>query len=191
MSNEKIQQEIFKFIAEEELDARNITSYAHSVTMNNFCLTPITPNTQGDNKNAILTSERLNNSNAQEEMLKGLKINDIGYYESDENDARVDPARDQKVPTHTSDGKKRKVTDTSNGSLQQKLSSNRTLPIITTTIDPHIPGRFATCVGNPHALTTPTTKGVITDADYWACKQDGQVRHHAMRWRCCGNPPMG
>ena len=30
-------------------------------------------------------------------------------------------------------------------------------------IDPRIQDRVATCGGNPHALTTPTMKGVITD----------------------------
>ena len=40
---------------------------------------------------------------------------------------------------------------------------NRTPPIITTAINPHIENRFATCGGNPHALEMPTTKLVITD----------------------------
>ena len=54
-------------------------------------------------------------------MLKGLTIIDTGYYESDKNDAIGDPTRDAKLATHTSDKKKRKVADTSNGILQQKL----------------------------------------------------------------------
>ena len=48
------------------------------------------------------------------EILKGLTINDTGYYELDsanENYAKGDPAKDPKVATHTSDGKRRKVTD--------------------------------------------------------------------------------
>ena len=68
-----------------------------------------------------------------------------------------------KVATHTCDGKKRKITDTSNVNLQQKLLSNQTLPIITTTIDHPIPDRVANFGGTPHALTTSTTNGVITD----------------------------
>ena len=44
---------------------------------------------------------------------------------------------------------------------KQKLLINRTLPIITTPIDPHIPDRVTTFVGTPHACTTPTTKPVI------------------------------
>ena len=82
---------------------------------------------------------------------------------ANENNAKGDPARNPKVYTHTSDRNKIKVTGTSNGNLQQKLLSNRTLPIITTKIDPPILDRVETCGGTPHALATPTTKGVITD----------------------------
>ena len=71
---------------------------------------------------------------------------------------------DHKVSTRTSDGKKRKVANTGNGILQQKLLINRTLPIIPTTIDHLIPDRVETRGDNPQALTTPTTKGVITYA---------------------------
>ena len=96
---------------------------AHNVTANNSSQTTATHNTQGKNKNVIMTSERLNNSDALAETLKGLTINDAGFYESDsanKNDAKGDPASNPKVATHTSKGKKRKVTDTSNGDLQQK-----------------------------------------------------------------------
>ena len=85
--------------------------------MNNFCQTTVTPNTQGENENAILTSERLNNLDALAGRLKGLTINKAGYYETGKNDAKGDPASDPKVATHTSDGKKIKVTDPSNGNL--------------------------------------------------------------------------
>ena len=101
---------------------------------------------------------------AQAETLKGLTINNAGYYESDKNDAKGNTASDTKLETHTSDEKKRKVTNTSNRNLQQKLLIKRTLPIITTTIDPQIPDRVATCEWTPCAITTPTTKGVIMDA---------------------------
>ena len=87
-----------------------------------------------------------------------MTINDAGYYNSDKNDAEGDPASNPKVYTHTSDGKKRKVTDISNENLQQKLIINRILPIITMKIDPRIPDRVATFGGTPHAHTTPTTK---------------------------------
>ena len=179
------------------MDVCNIALGSHNITMDTFYQTPIMPNTQGENGNAILTSERLNNLDALSETLKGLTINNVEYYESDKNDAKGDPSRDPKEDTHTSDGKKRKVTDTSNRNLQQKLLSNWTLLIITTTIDPQIPDGFATCGGIPYALSKPTTKGVVIDVtrssaqqrahspDSWVRKQDGQGRHHSMRQRHC------
>ena len=48
--------------------------------------------------------------------------------------------------------------------MQQKLLIDRTLLIIIKKIDPRSLDRAATCVGTPHDLTTPTTKGVILDA---------------------------
>ena len=112
----------------------------------------------------IFTIENLDSLDELANALKYLTINDAEYYESDKNDATGDPASDQKVPTHTSDGKKRKFTDTSNVNLQQNLLINWTLLIITTTIDPQIPDRVTTYGENPHVRTTPTTKRVITDA---------------------------
>ena len=64
-----------------------------------------------------MKSERINNSDALTETFKGLTINKAGYYETGKNDAKGDPASDPKVATHTSDGKKIKVTDPSNGNL--------------------------------------------------------------------------
>ena len=69
----------------------------------------------------ILTNERINSLDALAETLKGLTINDTGYYNSDKNDAEGDPSSNPKVATHTSDGKKRKGTNTSNRNLQQKV----------------------------------------------------------------------
>ena len=101
---------------------------------------------------------------ALSETIKGLKINNTGYYESEKNDAKDDYASDPKTVPHTSDGKKRKVTDTSNGNLQQKLLINQTPLIISTMFEPLITDSFATYGGTPHAITKPTTKEVITDA---------------------------
>ena len=80
--------------------------------MDNFCQSHVTTNAQGENANAILTSERQNNSDVRVETLKVLAINDVGYYNSDESDAEGDTASNPKVATHTSDKKKRKATDT-------------------------------------------------------------------------------
>ena len=62
--------------------------------MNTFSHTPDTPNTQGENKNAILTSKRLDKLDALAETLDNLTINDAGYYVSDSsnvNDGKSDP----------------------------------------------------------------------------------------------------
>ena len=99
-------------MADEELDALNINLDAQNVTVDNFYQAPVTPNTQGESENTKLTGERPNNSDALSETLKGWTINDAGYYDSDKNDTKGDPAIHPKVATHTSDGKKRKVTDT-------------------------------------------------------------------------------
>ena len=72
-----------KVMADEEAYARNIISDAHNVTVDTFFQTPVTPNTQQENENAILTSERLNNSVILVETLKGLTINNDGYYDSE------------------------------------------------------------------------------------------------------------
>ena len=101
------------------------------------------------------------------EALNKLTINDAVYYESDSanaKDTKVNPTSDPNTATHTSDGKKRKVTETSNGYLQQKLLSNRTLPIITITIDPQTYDRISTCSGTPHTIVTHLMKEFITDA---------------------------
>ena len=79
-SNEKLQQAISKVMAETEAEERNIILYAHNVNMDNFCQSPVTTNTQRDNANAILTSERINNSDALAETLKRLTINNAVYY---------------------------------------------------------------------------------------------------------------
>ena len=76
-----------------------------------------TSNTQRDNANAILTSEKLDKSDKVAETLNYFTINHIEYYVSDsadKNDVKVDPAIDSNAVTHISDGKKRKVMDTSN-----------------------------------------------------------------------------
>ena len=114
-----------------------------------------------------MTSEKLDKSDDLVETLKKLKINDAGYYVSDSantNDAKGGPASDLKKTTQTSNGKKRKITDTRNRVLQQTLLSNRTLPIINMAMDPRIDNRIENCDGNPHTLAMPTTKEVITDA---------------------------
>ena len=85
--------------------------------MDTFSQYPFTTNTQG--KIANVPIERQIYSGIQAETIKvfkgltlRLKINDSEYYHSEEDDAESDPNRNPKVATYTSDGKKRKVTDT-------------------------------------------------------------------------------
>ena len=92
---------------------------AHNVTADTFSQTS---NTQRENANAILTSEKLNISDDLAETLNDLTIKDAEYYISDSvnaNYAKGDPASDLETVTHTSDGKKMKVTDSSNGILKK------------------------------------------------------------------------
>ena len=95
-----------------------------------------------------------------------MNINDAGYYESDSENANYskgNPARNPKIDTHTSDGKKGKVTDTRNRDLQQTLLSNQTLPIITTTMDPQIDDGVTTCGAFPHKIKMSLTLDVVTE----------------------------
>ena len=84
MSNDKLLQAISTVMIETEEGERNIISDANNVTMDTFCQSPVTTNTQGENANAILTSERQNASDILAETLKLLtlqsKINDSEYY---------------------------------------------------------------------------------------------------------------
>ena len=103
------------------------------------------------------------------ETLKGLTIDSTikyyAYYDSDENDAEGNPKSDPLLDTHTSDGKKIKVTDTDtiNGNSPQKLLINRTLPIIVPLIYPRIPGGVADVRGTMHTRQMLTSKVIVTD----------------------------
>ena len=96
-----------------------------------------------------------------------------------------------KVATHISGEKKIKCTDTSNGKLQQTLLSNPTLSIITMTIDPWFPDIVATCGGTTHAITMPTTKGVITDAASSSARSPWNPRHVSRMGRDGNTPCSG
>ena len=55
LSNDNIRDEIHRSISEEEVDAYNMTPGAHNVTVNTFSQTP---DTQRENENTTLTSEK-------------------------------------------------------------------------------------------------------------------------------------
>ena len=139
------------------------------MTMDTFCQSPVTTNTQGKNENKILTNERRNTLDILAETLKGLtlhsKINDSVYYNLDEDESESDPKRDPLVATHTSDGKKRKFTDndTTNGNYPQKLLINRLIPVIILTIELTIADGVAAVRGTAHARHTIALKVIITN----------------------------
>ena len=74
LNNEKIQDAIHRVIVEKKADT-------HNITVDIFRQTPITTDTQGENKNTILTSEEQNILDTLAETLKGLTINDAECYE--------------------------------------------------------------------------------------------------------------
>ena len=175
-SSEKLQQAIITVMAETEEEERNIISDSNNVTMNTFCQSPITTNTQGDNTNVVCTSDWQNILDFLAETLKGLTIdstsNELAYYNSDKNDAEGekndaegDPKIDQLVATCTSGVKKIKVTDTdtTNRNSPQKLLINQTLPMIILPIDPRIADRFVDGSGTTHARQMPASKVINTD----------------------------
>ena len=140
---------------------------------------------------------------ALEEPLKRSTANDAGYYESDSanaNDAKCESASDLKVDTNTSDRTERTGTDTSNGDLQQKLLSNRNLPITTMTIDPQIDNMVATSGVSPLKLAMPQTMEVIMDAARSSAQILRNLRHVSRTVReiitlgdydVAVNPPQG
>ena len=72
--------------------------------------------------------------------LKDLTINSYKYYESGTataSDTQSDPTIDTKTVTHIINGKG-KLTDTRNRNSEQKLLSNKTLPVIILTMNPDI-----------------------------------------------------
>ena len=76
-SNEKTRYSVHRVIAEEEVDAQNITLDSHNVAVDTFSHTS---NTQIENENIILTSDKQDKLDALAEMLKALTINYAVYY---------------------------------------------------------------------------------------------------------------
>ena len=72
LSNEKLRQAISTVMEETEEVKRNIISDDNDVTMDTFCQSPVTTNTQGENANSIFTSEEQNTLDMMVETIKGL-----------------------------------------------------------------------------------------------------------------------
>ena len=93
------------------------------------------------------------------DAVKNLKINDAVYYESNTStasDAQCDITRNPEIVTYNNKGNET-VTYTSDGNFEQKLLSNRTIPVVFPTMNPRIDQRIAPIVLAPKTLWTPAT----------------------------------
>ena len=148
------------------------------------------PNTKRENTNAIFTSEKIDKSDKLVATLKDLTINDAEYNVSNSatvDDAKGDPTSNLTKVTHTSDGKG-KVADTSNRSLQQKLLSNQTLPVVFLTMDPSIDNSIATIGGASETLAVSATKKVVADTAPSGTWFNQTPRHVSQTGRDSSNP---
>ena len=99
-------------------------------------------------------------------------INYSAYYNSDEEYVERDPNSDPLVATHTSDVKKRKVTDTDTTNIKypQTLLINRLIPeiipVIILPINPPIAYGVEASRGTLHAHEMITLKEIFMDAAY-------------------------
>ena len=114
---------------DEEQDAKH---NANNVTKDTFIQYPVPANTPREKTD--VANERRISSDSLTETLKGFNrlmlqstINDSTNDYSNKNVAESDPESDPLVDIHTSDGKKRKITDTdtTKGNSPQKLLTNR------------------------------------------------------------------
>ena len=92
LCNSKLQQAISKVMADTEEKERDAKRNANNVTMDTFCQSPVTTNTQGNIAN--VPNERQISSNILAETIKGFKgftlqstINNSAYYHLEEDDA--------------------------------------------------------------------------------------------------------
>ena len=170
-----LQQVVSKVMAEMEDQERDAKRNANNITVDNFSQSPVTTNTQG--RIANVTNERQISSDILADTIKVFKgltlqsiINNSAYYNSEEDDTERHPNRNPKVATHTSDGKKRKVTndDTTNGNCTHKLSINRLtqeiISVVIPLIDQLTADEVAASGGDLHARRTIISKDIITDA---------------------------
>ena len=102
-------------------------------------------------------------------------INDSAYYYSEEDDAESDPYRDSKLATHTSDGKKIKVsdTDTTNINSPHKLLIKQLIPVSIPSIDQTIAEDATESEETLHAHHTILSKEIVTDTSCSAAHISG------------------
>ena len=124
-------------------EGRDAKQNANNVTTDTFIQSSVTTNTPREKTD--VPHERRIYLDSLTETLKGFNrltlqstISVSADDHSDKNDAEIDPKSDQVVATHTSDGKKRKVTatDTTKGNSPYKLLTNRKIPAIIPSVIP-------------------------------------------------------
>ena len=101
-----------------------------------------------------------------------MKINNDEYYESDKatvSDSQGDTTRDLNTITYTRNGKE-KVTDTKDGNFEQKLLSNRTLPVVVLTVNPWIEPRTVPIVVVAQTLLTLNFLKVLNTTELFSVK---------------------
>ena len=123
-------------------------------------------NAQRQNGNAIFTSEKLDKLDELVDAVNNLTINDAKYYESNTataSDVQGYLTRNPETFTHTINGNET-VIHTSNGGFEQKLLSNRTIPVLPLSMNPGIDQGIAPILLAPQTLLMPATKEVVADA---------------------------
>ena len=127
-SKEKLRKAINMIVSETEEEECN----ASNVTIDTFIQTPVTTNTPREKTD--VANERQIYSESLTETLKGFNrltlqstINNSAFDHSNKNVTKSEPKSDQLIPTHTNDGKKRKITDadTIKVNSPQKILTNR------------------------------------------------------------------
>ena len=163
--------------------------------MDTFWKSPVTTNTQRTIAN--VTNERRISLDIMAETIKVFKgftvwstINDSSNYNSEEDDAEINPKSDKLVTTHTSDGKKIKLTDTgtTNWNSPRKLLINpfipEIIPVIVLPIDLTTAHGVAASGGTLHACHTILLKEIVTDA---ACSAEHVFKYPTVvNWKDIG-----
>ena len=114
------------------------------------------------------------------DALKYLTINNAEYYESETataSDTQGDPTCNPKTVIHTSNWRG-EVMDTSNWNFEQKMLSNRTIPVFIPMMNPRIDPRIVPIVAVPQTLLMPKKKEFVADAacgNAWVNRNPRQV----------------
>ena len=103
------------------------------------------------------------------------------------NDAKRNPSRNPKTFTDTSDGKEM-VAYNINVIFQQKILSNRTLPVVVLMMEPRIDDRIATVGGDYHTLATTAMVEVIAETARVSAWVNWYSRHGSRTGRYCSTP---